>query len=128
MLKLSYTENGFYLESLNESLEKWIAKRVLLCLRAATSIYVEPSTASFLLPVNLLYLRDLEALQVEHGEIIELTASDGEGIEVSLQGTWVTSQEDSDEGVFVCTLSDRAESFLYQLWQEAQIEASVISE
>jgi hypothetical protein len=128
MLKLSYTENGFYLECLTESLEEWIATRVLLCLRAAASIYVEPSTASFALPIDLLYLRDLQALVAEYAEIIELTTNGGEVVEVSLQGTWVSAEEDSDEGVFVCALSDRAESLLNQLWQEAQLGASVISE
>jgi len=50
MLKLTYTENSFYLERLAGSLEEWVTARVMLALRAASSLWVESSTASFLLP------------------------------------------------------------------------------
>ncbi|HHP7230308.1 MAG TPA: alr0857 family protein [Xenococcaceae cyanobacterium] len=128
MLKITYTENGFYLEHLTETLETWLAKRVLLCLRAATSIYAEPSTASFLLPEDAPYLEQLKTLHNSEGEIIELVANEDNFLEVSLQGTWVTAEENSEEGVFVCTLSDRTESFLYQIWQEANIGTTLVSE
>ncbi|BAU67399.1 hypothetical protein STA3757_48160 [Stanieria sp. NIES-3757] len=133
MLKLTYTEKGFYLELLTDLLEEWLANRVLLCLRAATSIYVEPSTASFLLPANSSCLKELKALQQDNDEILELIDSDPEDIcsadrdnlEISLQGTWLTSSEDSEEGIFVCQLTPRAELLLSQLWQAANLEASV---
>ncbi len=64
MLKLTYTDNNFYIEPLSESLEDWLNIRVLLCLRAATSIYIEPSTASFLIPNNLPQWEDLRALKL----------------------------------------------------------------
>jgi hypothetical protein len=128
MLKLTYTENGFYLERLAEPLEAWISARVLLCLRAAIAICVEPTTASFLLPADLPELDNLKVLARENEEILAVSPCDAQDIEVSLQGTWLGSDSDSEEGIFVCGMSDRAESFLYQLWQEAQIGASVISE
>ncbi|MEM9926593.1 MAG: alr0857 family protein, partial [Cyanobacteria bacterium P01_D01_bin.50] len=53
MLKLTYTENSFYLELLTQSVEEWIQARVILTLRVGQSLCVEPSTASFLLPVDL---------------------------------------------------------------------------
>ncbi len=128
MLKITYTENGFYLEQLNDSPENWIAKRVLLCLRAATSIYVEPSTASFLLPEDLPYFDQLKTLKTGHGETMELISNEDGFLEVCLQGTWVAAQEDSEEGVFICTLCDRTEFFLYQLWQESNIGTTVVTE
>jgi hypothetical protein len=128
MLKLTYTENDFYLEHLHESLENWVAKRTLLCLRTANSIYVEPSTASFLLSVDLAYLSDLEVLKAENGKRLDLTICDREWIEVSLQGTWIAEREDSQEGIFVCVLSEKAETRLYELWQQAIVEASAFSE
>ncbi len=128
MLKITYTENGFYLEQLNDSPENWIAKRVLLCLRAATSIYFEPSTASFLLPDDLPYFEQLKTLQSGHGDTMELISNEDDFLEVSLQGTWVTAEENSEEGVFICTLCDRTEFFLYQLWQESNIGTTVVSE
>ncbi|MBE9168171.1 hypothetical protein IQ238_11825 [Pleurocapsales cyanobacterium LEGE 06147] len=131
MLKLTYTENGFYLEYLTESLENWVAKRTLLCLRTANSIYIEPSTASFLLSVDLAYLSDVEALRAENGKMLDLTicgaaapaTQDREWIEVSLKGTWITDKEDSQEGIFVCVLSEGAETCLYELWKQASMEA-----
>ena len=126
MLKLTYTDNNFSIERLSEPLEDWLNIRILLCLRAATSIYVEPSTASFLIPTNLPYWEDLKALNLENEEIIELNVCDTEYLEVSLQGTWITSEENSNEGVFVCVLSTKAELLLNQLWQEAQISTSPI--
>jgi hypothetical protein len=61
MLKLTYTETGFRLERLAQSLEEWVQGRVILALRVGQSLLVEPSTASFLLPVDLPGLPLLEA-------------------------------------------------------------------
>lgn len=121
MLKLTYTENGFYLECLAQSLEEWVALRVLLALRAGTRISVEPSTASFLLPAELPGIEQLvlEA-QREDSEIISLCTCDAEYVEVSLRGNWISSDSESGEGVFVVALSERTEFFLHKLWQEAQ--------
>ena len=128
MLKITYTETGFYLEHLKDTLEAWIATRVLLCLRAATSIYVEPSTASFLLPEDLPYFDQLKNLQTDHGETMTLIPNEDNFLEVCLQGTWITAAADSEEGVFVCSLCDRTEFFLYQLWQEANLNTTLVSE
>lgn len=127
MLKITYTDNGFYLEYLTESLEAWVGKRMLVSLRAATSIYVEPYTACLMLPANLPYLKDLKALEAGN-QIMELTACDDEYLEVSLQGTWVSSHKNSEEGVFVSEMDNSTEFFLYKLWQESQIGASAMSE
>ncbi len=127
MLKITYIENGFYLECLSESVATWMARRALVCLRAAVSIYTEPSTASVLIPNDSNIISELKKLQTD-GEIIELTPCDEQYIEVSLLGTWVSSNKDSEEGIFVCDLSDRAEAFLYKLWQKSQSGASVMSE
>jgi hypothetical protein len=120
MLKLTYTENGFCLERLTLPLEDWVTTRVLLSLRAGTAICVEPSTASFLLPIDLPNLEDLAKLEEENGDIIALSPCDAEYLEVSLNGTWISGDSDSEEGIFVCLMSDRAEFFLDKLWQESQ--------
>ncbi|MBD1931454.1 MULTISPECIES: alr0857 family protein [Cyanophyceae] len=121
MLKLTYTENGFYLECLAQSLEEWVARRVILALRVGTSITVEPSTASFLLPASLPEVEQLATLvQREGSEIIGVCACDADYIEVCLNGTWIEGDGENGEGVFVAALSDRAEFFLFKLWQDAQ--------
>ncbi|HAC63288.1 MAG TPA: hypothetical protein DCF68_07025 [Cyanothece sp. UBA12306] len=120
MLKLIYTENGCELESLTQVLEEWVNNRVLLALRSGTDLSIKPSTAAFLLPSNLTYLEDLvNAAKMQVGEILAVNICDRHWVEVVLQGTWLTSEPDSEEGLFVCQLSDRAEYFLHELWQEA---------
>jgi len=129
MLKLTYIDTGFHLELLAKSLEEWIAMRVILALRVGECICVEPSTASFLLPANLPGLDLLEAEVRRQGtDIIALSACDAEYVEAILKGTWLASDLESAEGVFVAVLSHSSEFFLLKLWQEAQISASVVSE
>ncbi len=120
MLKLTYTENGFYLERLAQSLEDWVTARVILALRAGTNLCVEPSTASFLLPADMPQLRHLE--RYKQGEdAIALCVCDAEYVEVSLKGTWMTSDTEGIEGVFVTSMSYAVEFFLIKLWEESQI-------
>ncbi|HEY9876395.1 MAG TPA: alr0857 family protein [Candidatus Obscuribacterales bacterium] len=121
MLKLTYTETGFYLERLAQSLEDWVAQRVVLALRVGTSFCVEPSTASFLLPDDMPELPDLESVvQREYVEGISLSICDAEYVEVSLKGSWLSADPDDEEGIFVTALGDRTEFFLFKLWHEAQ--------
>jgi hypothetical protein len=120
MLKLTYTENSFYLEHLAQPLEGWVTARVILALRAGTRLYVEPSTASFLLPVDMPQVRHLERHQ-EGEDAIALSICDAEYIEVSLQGTWMTSESDGETGVFVTSMNYNVEFFLLKLWEESQI-------
>lgn len=129
MLKLTYTDNSFRLEHLTPSLEDWVTNRVILALRSATSLCLEPSTASFLLPADLPHLADLaKVVEQDNGDIIELSPCDPEYIEVILQGTWLVSAPGSEEGIFVCTMVEKAEFFLYKLWQESQTIASVVND
>lgn len=134
MLKLTYTENGFYLERLSNSLEEWVATRVTLSLRAGASLWVEPSMAAFLLPRDMPQLANLEK-EVRQQEIegITLSICDADYLEVSLKGTWMSSDPDGEEGVFVVSLchsscggdsGHRLEFFLWKLWQESQTYVS----
>ena len=120
MLKLTYTENGFYLERLAQPFEEWVTARVILALRAGTNLCVEPSTASFLLPADMPQLRHLERHQ-EGEDAIELSVCDAEYVEVSLQGTWMTSDSDGETGVFVTSMNYNVEFFLVKLWEESKV-------
>jgi hypothetical protein len=119
MLKLTYTEHGFYLEHLAQSLEEWVTARVILALRAGSRLCVEPSTASFLLPADMPQLRHLERQQ-EGEDAIALCVCDADYIEVNLQGTWMTSDSEGDAGIFVTSMSYAVEFFLLKLWEESQ--------
>lgn len=125
MLKLTYTENGFYLERLAQPLEEWVTARVILSLRTGTNLCVEPSTASFLLPADMPQMRHLERYR-EGEDAIALSVCDAEYVEVSLKGTWMTSDTEGIEGVFVTSMSYAVEFFLIKLWEESQIRTSCL--
>ncbi len=129
MLKLTYTETGLSLEILEQPLEIWVNTWVLLTLRSGTALWVEPTTATFILPIDLPHIGEL--LNIVHEEIetsLELYLGDEEGIEVNLDGTWLSSNANAEEGVFVCGFSDRTEACLYRLWQASEHSASVLNE
>jgi hypothetical protein len=129
MLKLTYTEGSFDLEYLTLSLEEWVAQRVILALRVGQPLHFEPSTASFLLPVDLPGVERLKVeVQRNDGEIIALSTCDAEYLEVTLRGSWLSDGAEDAIGVFVTMMSDRTEFFLHKLWQEAQVCESVLSE
>jgi hypothetical protein len=126
MLKLNYTETGFHLEHSTQSLEEWVAMRVVFALRVGESIYVEPSTASFLLPADLPQLNSLATAIERYGtDEVVLEKCDAEYVEICLQGSWLASAAENDAGVFVTSLSYAIELLLFRLWQEAQMSAAL---
>jgi hypothetical protein len=126
MLKLTYTEGSFYLECLTLSLEEWVTQRVILAMRVGQRLCVEPSTASFLLPVNLPGVETLKAeVKRDDSAIIALSACDAEYMEVRLRGSWLSNSSEEVVGVFITTMSDYTDLFLHELWQEAQACTSV---
>ena len=126
MLKITYLEDGIYLEYLEESVEAWKANRILVSLRAGVSIFVETSTACLVVPIDTHYLSGLAELEAK--ESIEIHPCDREYLEIVLSGTWVTSSEDSEEGIFVGDFSPSSERLIYQMWQESQVGSSVVTE
>lgn len=125
MLKLTYIENDFKMERLAQPLEDWVETRIMLARQAGLTFNIELSTASFLLPIDLPYL---SKLQVEPAEAIALSLCDADYIEVSLKGTWIASEADGEEGVFVVEMGDRAEFLLFNLWQESLAYVSAMKE
>ena len=126
MLKLNYSESGLHMERVTISLEELVQKRAILALRAGQSLYVEPGRASFLLPADVPGLTQLElALRMEQN--ISLCPVDAEFVEVSLEGTWIAPCAHAHEGTFVTAVSDRAEFFVYKLWQATQSQVSSLA-
>jgi hypothetical protein len=124
MLKLTYTESGFRLERLLLSFEAWVAQRVSLTLCAGQNLYLEPSSASFLLRSNDPGLfRLTEILGQGHRPSISLSPVDEEFVEVSLRGSWIAESTDAHEGIFVATFSDQLEACLYRLWKTPKAQA-----
>ena len=129
MLKLTYTESGFYMERLAKSPEQLVALRAILAMRVGHTFVMEPSSAAFLLPASLAAMSMLEeTVRREGGEAIALCPADDKYVEVSLGGSWITSSPEEDNGLFIAKLSDRLEFLLFKLWQEAEAGASVAGE
>jgi hypothetical protein len=128
MLKLTYTEAGLYLERVVAPLEMLVAQRVVLAMRAGQTLHVESGKASFLLPGDAPGLAHLEmALRLEQSQTISVTPVDDEYVEVSLHGSWVAESADAHEGMFITAFSDRAEFFVYKLWETSQCQMSSLA-
>lgn len=125
MLKVTFMETGSHLEPLTQSPEEWIGVRVLLAMRTAQRLIVESSTATLLLRSDLANLFLLEELTHQETEgAIALCRCDADYVEVSLRGTWITSDVTNlaeAEGVFVTLLTPDLESLLMELWQISQV-------
>jgi|SRR5579883_1510795 hypothetical protein len=129
MLKLTYTETSFHLEWVTQSLEEWIQARVIFALRVGQCLSVKPSTASFLLPVDLTGVEVLRTLVYrDDKEIIALDTCDTDYMEVTLRGSWLSANFEDADGLFVTAISDHIEIVLHKLWLEAQACTSVFSE
>ncbi len=129
MLKFTYTETGFHIERLTQSLEEWVTARVILALRVGCPICVEPSTAAFLLPANLPGLDLLQTEIIREGnDAVSLCIADHEYVEVSLKGTWVAGDPATVEGVFVTNFSCTADLLIFQLWYDSQAATSCLHE
>jgi hypothetical protein len=138
MLKLTYTENSFTLERLEESLEAWVNTRVILSLHTGTSFYIKSSTASFLIrdeeikflktaksprspriDGNSVSLRN-ELENINQENLIDICRCDAEYLEVIFKGVWMTSNITYETGVFVTALSLSAELLFQELSQSGQ--------
>jgi hypothetical protein len=123
MLKLTYTEAGLHLERVATSLEVIVAQRVVVAIRAGQNMHIEPSSACFLLPADAPEIVHLEmALRLEQTHAISVATVDDEFVEVNLQGSWMAASADAHEGIFITACSDRAEFFVYKLWQTTQAQ------
>ncbi|MGD1913617.1 MAG: alr0857 family protein [Rivularia sp. (in: cyanobacteria)] len=114
MLKLAYTEDKLSLDYSKQSLEDWVNTRVLISVRSATSIYIESSTASFLIPADSGLTTELEKLKSQN--IVEFCRCDADALEVVLKGIWLTSEVESETGVFVTELEESTESLLEKMF------------
>lgn len=118
MLKFTFTETGYFLEPLTDSLEQWLPPRLTLMAKAGQPISLERCAASIVLRASDRCWRELQRLcQWEDPGAIVLAACDPDFIELTLRGTWLTSNPQSAEGVFLVTLTPPTEAKLYNLWQ-----------
>lgn len=128
MLKLNYTEVGLYMERTMTSVELLIAQRVILAMRLAQPLHVEPGRASFLLPADTPELGYLEmALRQDGTDTVAVLPVDDQCVEISLSGSWIAEGMDAHEGMFLATMSNPVEFLIYKLWQMSQMHVSSLT-
>lgn len=128
MLKLTYTDAGLYLERVTAPLEAIVAQRVILALRTGQTLHIEPGRAAFLIAADAPGLAHLKTtLRQETCQCITVTPVDDEFVEVSVYGSWLAQNVDAHEGIFLTALSDRAEFFVYKVWQATQTQVSSLA-
>lgn len=126
MLKLTYTETGLNLERAAAPLEILIAQRVVLAMRTGQRLHIEPGTASFLLHSDTPGLAQLRrSLQLESHTVMTIAPVDDHFVELSVQGSWIASAIDAEEGVFVTALSHVTEMLVMKLWATTQSRVGV---
>ncbi len=116
MLKLTYVENSFNLEYINQSCEVWVNTRVVLALRSGCNIHVQNTTASFTLKLDSFEFAEFSKA-IQHDNRIEICFCDVDVVEIALKGMWVSSNVDSEEGVFVTALNTFTELYLIAVEQ-----------
>ncbi|WP_299415271.1 hypothetical protein [Acaryochloris sp. IP29b_bin.148] len=133
LLKFNYSKQGTILESVTAPLEDVINRRVLLAVRTAQPIHVEPSFVSLVVPSALPELRGL-ATELAQGDCdaISLCAMEpdvsapseqplrsdevNDNIEVVLRGLWLTHHPEAEEGIFFTSLTSEIEEHIEELW------------
>jgi hypothetical protein len=125
MLKLNYTDLGLHMEWVMTSPEWLIAQHVVLAMRLAQPLHVEPGHASFLLSAQIAELQQLDNV-LQAGEIrnTNIWPVDDRFVEINLSGSWIAASPEAHEGMFVTALGDRAEALIYQLWQLSETPVS----
>lgn len=115
MLKVTYTDDGLYLEYCPEPLDLLLSDRVCTYARARRPVNVQPMNASILLPASVLDHHNLLHLQQ-----LDITSCDRDWLEITLSGLWITEDLDCEEGIFMTELDARLEQRLLKLWQWSQ--------
>ncbi len=125
MLKLIYTEDGLILESVKSSLDALVSQRLKLALAATQPFYVEGSTATLLLNLDA---RDFQQLQTvvaeDQTKSIQASVLEGNCVEVTLKGTWLTNCPDSESGIFLAVLSRESETLVKNYWEISELQVA----
>ena len=125
MLKLIYTEDGLILESVASTLETLVSQRLQLALAAAQPFYVESSTATLLLNLDSREFVQLQnVITQDKTKAIQASVLEGDCIEVTLKGTWVTNIPDSESGIFLASLGKQSERLVQDYWEISELQVA----
>jgi hypothetical protein len=117
MLKLIYTETDLRLELLTADLEDWVEQRLSFSNSTGETIFLSSEKASFLLPTKICDATAVNFyLHRQGAKTVTANCCDFDRVEIGLTGYWLSTDPDSDRGIFVTQLLNRVELYLWQLW------------
>jgi hypothetical protein len=125
MLKLIYTEDGLILESVNRTLNALISQRIKLSLATAQPFYMENSTATLLLNLDAGDFKALQqAIAQDQTQSIQASVLEGDCVEVTLTGTWLSQNPDSESGIFLAVLGHDSEILIQDYWKISELQVA----
>ncbi len=125
MLKFIYTETALHLELLSIDLANWAERRRTFAASTGELISIEPECATMLLPAPLDKVTEVARYIRQEGvRNVTIEHCDLDHMEIAFTGYWLaTSVEplatDPIEGIFITQLTERVETYLWQLWYAA---------
>jgi hypothetical protein len=120
MLKIIYSETGLHLEILTVDRNDWITDRIQFATSIGERLTVSKTRAAFSLPQPIWKVE--ACLQMAGTNNVTVQPCDLDYVEVGLIGDWISTDRDSEEGIFIARLPDRVEFCLWELWQVAKEE------
>jgi hypothetical protein len=131
MLKIIYAETGQHLEPIAaespaaklRQRDDWITERVKFAQSIGQNLLVSQERATFMLPNSIGDVTEIDTCLNSLGaEMVTVDCCDLGWVEIELAGSWISTDLDRAEGVFVAEQPDRVESYLMELWEMAKVE------
>ncbi len=131
MLKIIYAETGQHLEPIPaesqmaklRQRDDWIAARLNFAQSIGQTLLVSQGRATFMLPNSIGNVTEIDNYLNSLGaEMVTVDCCDLGWVEIELAGSWIYTDVDRAEGVFITEQPEPVESYLLQLWEVAKVE------
>jgi hypothetical protein len=131
MLKIIYAETGQHLEPIAaespvaklRQRDEWVANRLKFAQSVGQTLLVSQERATFMLPNSIADVTEIDTCLNSLGaEMVTVDCCDLGWVEIELAGSWICTDFDRAEGVFVAEQPEPVESYLLQLWEVAKVE------
>jgi hypothetical protein len=131
MLKIIYAETGQHLEPIPaespaaklRQRDDWIAERIKFAQSIGQTLLVSQERATFMLPNSIGDVTEIDnCLNSLGAERVTVACCDLGWVEIELAGSWISTDVDRAEGVFVTEQPEPVESYLLTLWEVAKVE------
>jgi hypothetical protein len=132
MLKIIYAETGQHLEPIPaespaaklRQRDEWVVERLKFAQSIGQTLLVSQERATFMLPNSIGNVTEIDnCLNRLGAKTIAVDWCDLGWVEIELAGSWIYTDVDRAEGVFIAEQPEPVESYLLQLWEGAKVES-----